>query len=255
MAWTAGTTFESRSTGTTSAIGTAAATVGTSTSTIRASSAAAVSSAAAERALEARARITADARGVPWEVLAGSAGRTAARGTGFAWKQNDIVLDDGRSGDGFAGGGRNHFLFDVFDFEVLVFGMFVFGVSMLVVFVMLSFSVLRMIVFKLGMLMLDVHGLAQGCGVFGAFLRDVRGELCTVGGTACFDFLGFFRGELRYLSGFRGRCFFRFVRLFFVLILFEFGTADDGIGFRFFLRLFVFCFHETGSERGDLILI
>lgn len=38
-------------------------------------------------------------------------------------------------------------------------------------------------------------------------------------------------------------------RLFFV----EFGPAYDGVGFRFFLRLFVFGFDETGGERGNLI--
>jgi hypothetical protein len=40
-------------------------------------------------------------------------------------------------------------------------------------------------------------------------------------------------------------------RLFFV----EFGAAYDGVGFRFFLGLFVLGFDETGGERGDLIFV
>jgi hypothetical protein len=250
----AGTAFETRPAGASAAIRAATTTVGTSTSAVWAPTASAVSvaSAAPEWPLEARARVTADARGIARELFAGSAGGAAARGTSFAGEQNDVVFDDGRSGNGFAGGGGNHFLFDVFDFDVLVFGMIALVVFVLAVF---GLGVFRVMEFMLGVLMLDVHGVAQGCGVLGAFLRDVRGELCAVGGSACFDFFGFFRRELRDLRDFDGRCFFRFVRLFCVFILFELGAADDGIGFRFFLGLFVFCFDDTGSKRGDLVVI
>src|SRR5205823_9767089 len=58
----------------------------------------------------------------------------------------------------------------------------------------------------------------------------------------------FFLGEFRNFSG---RCFFTCFCFFFV----EFGAADDGIGFGFFLGLFVFGLDETGSERRDLIFV
>jgi hypothetical protein len=43
--------------------------------------------------------------------------------------------------------------------------------------------------------------------------------------------------------------------LFFRFFFIEFGAADDGIGFRFFLRLFVLGFDETRGESGDLIFV
>src|ERR1700687_5661176 len=92
----------------------------------------------------------------------------------------------------------------------------------------------------LGVFVLAVFVLAMSCVVFGVLLSHVCSEFRPVGCASSFDFLDF--------RDFSSRCFFSF---FFV----EFGAADDGIGFRFFLGLFVFGLDETGSERGDLIFV
>ena len=87
-------------------------------------------------------------------------------------------------------------------------------------------------------------------GVFGMLLSHVRGKFRAASGAAGFDFLGFFRGELRNFrdDGFFGFCLFF---LFFV----EFGAADDGVSFHCVRGFFLLGFDETGGERGDLILV
>ena len=102
--------------------------------------------------------------------------------------------------------------------------------------------------FLVDMFVFGVFVLAMRCVMFGMLLSHVRSEFRPVGGASSFDFLDFFLGEFRDFSG---RCFFSFFCFFFV----ELSAADDGIGFRFFLRLFVFGLDETGSERGDLIFV
>jgi hypothetical protein len=97
---------------------------------------------------------------------------------------------------------------------------------------------------------------AQGRRVLGAFVCSVGGEFRAVGRASGLDFFGVFFGKRRdFRSGnlLRLVCFFFlwFVGGFFL----EFGAADDGVGFGFFLRFFVFGFDETGSEGRDLIFI
>ena len=168
-----------------------------------------------------RAAVAADAGGVAREIFTRSARAPNARGTSLAGEENHVVFDDRRAfHSGFAGGCRDRFLFDTPDLGVLVLDMF----------------------------LLAVLVLAMSCVVFGVLLSHVRSEFRPVGGASSFDFLDFFLGEFRDFSG---RCFFSFFSFFFV----EFGAADDGIGFCFFLGLFVFGLDETGSECGDLIFV
>jgi len=230
----AGTAFETRSAadGASAAIETCATAVGAASAAIRASAtaiASTVAPAAAERPLETRTRIAADAGRVAREIFTWSRWAASAGGTRFTGEENHVFLDGCRAfRNGFAGGRRNRFLFDVPNFGVLVFAMFMLAVSVL----------------------------AMRCVVFGVFLSHVRSEFRPVGRPSRFDFLDFFLGEFRNFSGLRFFCFFRsnfglLFRLFFV----EFGAPDDGIGFRFFLCLFVFGLDETGSECGDLIFV
>jgi hypothetical protein len=220
----AGAALETRTAtgGASAAIGTAATAVGTATAAIRASAtaiASTVTSTAAEWPLEARARVAADAGGVAREIFTRRARAPHARATSFAGEQNHVVFDGRRAfHKGFAGGCRDRFLFDMPDLGVLVLGV------------------------------LDMFVLAMRCVVLGVLLSHVRSEFRTVGRAPSFDFLDFFLREFRNFSDW---CFFTFFCFFFV----EFGAADDGIGFRFFLGLFVFGLDKTGSERGDLIFV
>src|SRR6266436_4771809 len=157
-----GTAFETWSTaGASTAVGASATAVRTATAAIRASATAistAVASTAAERPLEARTRIAADARGVSREVLTRSRWAADAGSTSFAGKQNQVFLDNcGAFRDRFAGGCRDHFLFEML---------------------------------RLNMLRLDI-------ALLGGFLSHVRGEFRAVGGAAGFHLLGFFLGEFR----------------------------------------------------------
>lgn len=88
--------------------------------------------------------------------------------------------------------------------------------------------------------------------VFGVLLSHVRGKFRAVGGTASFDFLGLFLGELRNS---RNDGFLDLFGLLFVFFFVELSAADDGVGLRYFLCLFVFGLDKTGSERGNLILV
>lgn len=88
--------------------------------------------------------------------------------------------------------------------------------------------------------------------MFGVLLSHVRGKFRAVGGTAGFDFLGFFFGELR---NFRDDGFLDFFGLLFVFFFVELSAADDSVGLRYFLCLFVFGLNKTGSERCNLILV
>jgi hypothetical protein len=87
-------------------------------------------------------------------------------------------------------------------------------------------------VFILDMFMLDVLVSAVSGVMFGVFLSHVRGEFRPVGSASGLDLLDFLFGEFRDCGG--GCSLGTFVRLFFRLFFFEFGSADDGIGFRFF---------------------
>jgi len=98
--------------------------------------------------------------------------------------------------------------------------------------------------------------------VFGAFVRGVGFEFGAIGGAMFLDFLGFFLGEF----GFRGGLVFGGVEVRFFLavlffgffvfgkfgfaggvnflsvVLFEFGAANEGIGFGVVGSFLVFCF-------------
>src|SRR5260370_858926 len=181
----AGTAFETRSAaaGASATIAASATLVGTSTTAIRAATtaiASTVASTAAERPLEARTRIAANARGVAREVFTRSARAANARGTSFAWEKNHVVFDGRRAfGEGFAGGRRNRFLFDMFSLDVFVLDVFVLDVFVLDMFVT-------------GLFMLTMR-----FGMFGVLLSHVRGEFRAAGGASRFDFFRFFLGEFR----------------------------------------------------------
>jgi hypothetical protein len=128
---------------------------------------------------------------------------------------------------------------------------------------MFGFGVYMIDVLMCDMFMLVVLGLlfamlvrAMFGVVFGMFLGNVRSEFRAVGSASGFDFRDFFFRELRdggdiRFFGFLGTIVRLFVRLFF----FEFGAANNGIGFRSFRSFFVLGFDETGGECGDLILV
>ena len=94
--------------------------------------------------------------------------------------------------------------------------------------------------------------LAQGGGMFGGLLRDIRGEIRAVGGAARLQFGNLLRAEpggvlgLRFLSG---------LGFLFGIFFFEDGAADNGIGLCLGGGFFVLGFHEIGSQSGDLILV
>src|SRR6266849_557194 len=216
------TAFETRSAaGASAAIGTATAAIRAPATAIKAT----VASTAAERPLESRTRVAADARGVAREIFTRSRWAANARSTSFAREENYVVFDGRRAfRNGFAGGRRDYFLFGMLRLDAFVLGMFLPAV-----------------------LVRAMRGVA-----FGVFLGHVRGKFRAAGRASGFDFLGFFLGELRNL---RDGCFFRFFRWFFRFFFVEFGAADDGIGFRFFLRLFVLGLDESGGECGHLIFV
>src|SRR5439155_1542935 len=198
----------------------ASAAIGMSTTTVWTASATTVTSAAAERPLEARTRIAADTPGVAWEILRVSRGTANARRTSFAREENHVVFDDRRDfRDGSSWSRGKHFLFGVLGLDVLVFDLFLFAV-----------------------LVRAMSGV-----MFGVLLSHVRSEFGAIGGAAGFDFFGFFLGELR---NFRDDGFLDFFGLLFVFFFVELRAADYGIGFRLFLRLFVFGLDETGGARG-----
>src|SRR6266404_2530675 len=139
-----GTAFETWSTaGASTAVGASATAVRTATAAIRASATAistTVASTAAERPLEARTRSAADA---------GS--------TSFAGKQNQVFLDNcGAFRDRFAGGCRDHFLFEMLRLN------------------MLRLDIALLGGFKVAMLGLVMLLLAMGGVVLGVFLSHGR---------------------------------------------------------------------------------
>ena len=176
----AGAALETRSAaaGASAAIGTSATAVGTSTAAIRASTtgiASTVASTAAERPLEARTRIAANAGGVAREIFTGRCWTANTWRPSFAGEENRVFFDGRRAfREGFAGGRRDRFLFDMFSLDVFVLD--VFGLDM----------------FVTGLFMLTMR-----FGMFGVLLSHVRGEFRAAGGTSRFDFFRFFLGEFR----------------------------------------------------------
>jgi hypothetical protein len=130
----------------------------------------------------------------------------------------------------------------------------------------------RVLVFRV--VVHDVNGIAEGSGVFGAFVGGVGFELGAIRGAMLFDFLGFSLGEL----GLRGSLIFGgiqvrvFLALFFLgffvlrkfgfasgvnfldfVIFFKFGAADESIGLDVIGGFLVFCLDELGREGYDLV--
>src|SRR5882724_2336209 len=224
----AGTAFETRAAW-------ASATIGTSATTVRSSSAvvaATIPATAAEGPLETRTRVAADARGTARELFAWGAGTADARRAGFTWKKDHVFFDDRSSHDSFARSGGNHFLFDVLRFD---------GCGFCVLFIVF------LLVLGFGLLMF-----AKAGGMDGAVVREICFGFGAVDGALFFDIFRFFRGELRVFLCADG---FRLAGFFFGVFFFELGAADDGIGFRFFLGLFVFGLDEARSKRRHLIFV
>lgn len=196
--------------------GRTAATIGTATTTIRTATATPIAiSSATLRALETGAWIAADTSGITREIFARRGRAADTRRAGFAREKNDVVFDYCGFRYGLSRGGPHNLCFGVFEH--------------------------------------DVFGVTEGDDVLGAFVGGVSFEFGAIGGTACFDFGGFFFGEFRLGSGliFRGvefgfllpLFFFGFFFLFFGefgfsgganflgLVFFEFGAAGESIGF------------------------
>src|SRR5712692_764116 len=175
--WAAGAAFETRTTAVWAATTAIAATV---------------ASPAPEGPLEARARIAADASGVPREIFARSRWTANARSASFDRQEDHVIFDDrGAFNNGFASGSGDHFFFSMFLSRVFILNVFMVDMFVLVV------------------LMLTVSGM-----MFGMFLGHVRGEFRPVGSAAGFDFRGFFFGEFRNLGNCCFLSFFRFFCLF-----------------------------------------
>lgn len=237
-AGTAGTAFESRATRT-SAVWTAVATaIRTATTTIRASTATTIAiSSATLRALETGAGIAAaDTGGIAWKIFPRNWCARDTRGAGFSGEQNDVVFDDCSFADRFASGGFDDFCFGVFEH--------------------------------------DVFGVTEGYDMLGALVCGVGFEFGAIGGTARFNFGGFFFGEFGLGSGliFRGVEFGLLLPLFFFgffflflgefgfagganflgLVFVEFGATCESIGFRVIGGFLVFCLGKFGRERHGL---
>lgn len=157
--------------------------------------------------------------------------------------------------------------FDHFGLGVLV---FLFGVAVIAMLDVFVLAVFRVFVH-------DMFGIAQGGGVFGAFVRGVCFEFGAVGGAVLFDFLGFFLREF----GFRGGLVFSGVEVRFFLALFlfgffvfgqpgftgdvdfldfgfvffEFSATDESVGFGFIGGFLVLGFGQFERERCGLLIV
>lgn len=217
---------------------------------------ASASVAAAERPLETGAWVAADTRRIARIVFARSRWPVASAGSaGFAGKQQLGFLRDACFSDGFARGSGNHLGFGVnlLDFERLPRGLHFRAVLLL-----FGFGVVELnFVFFLSCFV-QVEVLAQGGGMFGALLSDIRGEVSATRGAVGFDLRDIFRGETG--SGFSVSLFHRFsffygLGFFFRIFLFEDGAANDRVSLGFRGSFFVLGFHEIGRESSDLIVV
>jgi hypothetical protein len=118
------------------------AAIGTAATAVWTTAAAAIASttAAALRALETRARVTADTGGITREIFARGRGAADSRGARLTRKQDDIFLDDGWSRGNFACVGFDYFRFGVFMFDMFVLGMFVFRMFSVLVYDVLGIT-------------------------------------------------------------------------------------------------------------------
>jgi hypothetical protein len=175
--WT--TAVKSRTTRTTTT------TVGAASTAVWTTTASAITPATTEWALETRARIAADAGGVPREFFTRRA--CYAWRACFAGEKDGFFLDDGGCGDGFTGGSG-----DDFDFRVNMFFFDMFFLEMFRFFVFLGF------VFFLsffGVIQFSIVLYTERRSVFGAFVRRVCSEVGPACGATRFDFGGFFRAQ------------------------------------------------------------
>jgi len=91
--------------------------------------------------------------------------------------------------------------------------------------------------------------LAQGCGVLGAFLSNVQGELRAVCGAAGLHLRSLFLRKARGLFALCFHC------LSFSLVLGFFLLEDSAADKSICLRFLVFGFGQICGQRGDLILV
>jgi hypothetical protein len=210
--------------------------------------------AAAERPLETGAWVAADTRRIARIVFARSRWPVASAGSaGFAGEQQLGFLRDACFSDGFARGSGNHLGFGVnlLDFERLPRGLHFRAVLLL-----FGFGVVELnFVFFLSCFV-QVEVLAQGSGMFGALLSDIRGKVSAIRGAAGFDLRDIFRAETG--SGFSMNLFHRFFYgfgFFFRIFLFEDGATNDRVSLGFRGSFFVLGFHEIGRESRDLIVV
>lgn len=241
----------SRASAATAAFRTTTTAVGASATAIRTAAtiiAATIASTAAERTLETLAGIAADTRGITRKFFArGGSATRAARRTGFAGEQNDVVFGDGC--DGRRGNQRlNRYFAGVCAFRFFL-SVSAFGMSPGRVFVVVFLEA------KSGM-------------VLGAFMSCIGFGFGAIRGAAFFDLRGF---VLRKLRDFGGMRFFRitlgfaigFVFLFLYFnffhflnfFLFEDRAACVSVGVRNFLHFILLGLHDAGCQGSDLIFI
>jgi hypothetical protein len=206
----------------------------------------AATSAAAEGPLETGTRATADARGVARVIFTTPARIARTRSPGFAGKKNDVFFDSCGSAHRFSRSGRDDFRFGM---NVLGFRTFFDIVSArgrLFFFRFVLFFVHSVIVF-------EFMELAEGGGMFRAFLRDVSGEVRAVGSAVRFHFCDIFRRES---GGCFGLNFCDWFRLFFGFhfVFFEDSASDESVCLCVGSSFFVLGFGEVGSESSDLVL-
>ena len=104
-----------------------------------------------------------------------------------------------------------------------------------------------------GLIVFDLVELAEGGGMFSAFLRDVSGEVRAIGGTVRFHFRDIFRRKPRGRFGVNFRNWFRFF-FGFHFVFFEDGASDKGIRIGIGGGFLVLGFSKVGSKSRDLIL-
>lgn len=98
-------------------------------------------------------------------------------------------------------------------------------------------------------------GHAHGCGVLGALLRNIQGEIRAIGGAAGLHLGRFFFRETRDFLGMSFRRSLGLGLLFGVLFFFKDGATDKSVRFRFGRGFLVFGLDEIGGQRVDLILV
>jgi hypothetical protein len=186
----------------------------------------------AEWALEAGARVAANARGIPRKIFARRGRTTDARSPRFTREKNRVILNDCMFRAGFTCRRGDQFAFGVRLPGARVFQSLVFC------------AVIRFV--------FPFHMLAKRRHMLGAFVCGVGLGFRMCGRAASLDFFAFFFGNLDRTGGVSFFRFLRGVHFLFGLVV-ELRAANDGIGFCLVLHLFMFRFDEVRGEGRDLI--